>query len=57
MSQAAKYGSEIEEHQVTWLQTELERVRDYLNNTFMTAPEEAYIVNPQVWPGIGQNIE
>jgi hypothetical protein len=42
----------MREHHVSYRQAELKRVRYYLNNTLMTAPEDAYLVNLQVCPGM-----
>jgi multidrug resistance efflux pump len=49
-----KYGSEIEGVNTTVAQVraELEQARFYLDNTLMTAPENGYIVNLQVRPGM-----
>jgi multidrug resistance efflux pump len=49
-----KYGSEIEgvNTTVAQVQAELAQARFYLDNTLMTAPEDGYIVNLQVRPGM-----
>jgi multidrug resistance efflux pump len=49
-----KYGSQIEGVSTTVAQiaAELEQARFYLDNTLMTAPEDGYIINLQVRPGM-----
>ncbi len=49
-----KYGSEIEgvNTTVAQVQAELEQARYYLDNTTMAAPEDGYIINLQVRPGM-----